>query len=137
MEKDEQLQKFFELCKNSSFPHREELLKGIKAGEYLLDSHSDSEISSIQMLDIYRGREEHLSKFKGNHAKRLKQEVSFFVNELEQAIDEEIRSWCFLINESSHYVCFEGINSQKILGCMLTVGKRKVSESEWEKLWNE
>jgi hypothetical protein len=137
MEKDEQLQKFLKLCENSSFPHREEIFKGINEGKYLLESKSDSKVPSEQMLDIYQTRAKIVAEKKGLHAERLKNDILSFVEELKEVLNDRVNFWRFSIDESSHYVCFEGVNSKKILGCILAVDKRKVSEDEWGKLWSK
>ncbi len=72
-----------------------------------------------------------------NHARRLVADTLNFIDELEKVPNDKVSSWNFSTNESSDFTLFEGINSQKILGCILTVDKRKVSESDWEKLWSE
>lgn len=136
-EKDGQLQKFFELCENSSFSHQEELLSGIKSINYSLEDKSNSEVPSEQMLDTYQVRAKILAERKGFHAERLKNDTLRFVEELKKAPTDKVNFWRFRINDSSHYICFEGVNSQKILGCILAVNKRKISEDEWGKLWNE
>jgi hypothetical protein len=137
MKKDERIQRFFELCNSSSFPHREELLRGIKAGKYSFTSNSTSEVPSEQMLDIYKVRVDILSEKKSLHAQRLKNDVWMFVNELEKTPNEKVKFWKFSVDESSSYVVFEGSNSQRILGCLLVVDRRKVSEADWQKLWSE
>jgi hypothetical protein len=137
VEKDEQIKRFFELCENLVFPHREELLRGIETGEYLLKNHSNLKVPSSELLDIYGRRAKHLMKYKSNHAQRLRGEVLIFLDNLEKLSNEKVKFWSFSKDEASSYDIFEGVNSQKILGCFLTVSKEKVAESEWEKLWSE
>ena len=137
MDKDGRIQRFFELCKSSSFPHREELLRGIETDEYSLKKYSSSEVPSKQMLDIYKVRERLLGRKRSKHAQRLRNEVLMYINELEQAPNDKVNFWLFSINDSSQYIVFEGVNSQKVLGCLLIVSKTKVSESEWKKLWGK
>jgi hypothetical protein len=137
IEKDEQIQKFFELCESSSFSHREELLRGVNAGEYLFESYSNSEVPTQQLLGTYSFRANHLAEKQGKHAQTLRNDTLKFVEELEKFPNDKVKFWHFSINESSQYTVFENVNSQKILGCIRNVDKRKVSESEWEKLWNE
>lgn len=137
IKQDEQIQKFIELCENSSFPHREELLRGIKAGEYLLENLSNSQVPAKELSGTYRIKAEIAGKNNSFHARRLVNDTLQFVGELENVPDDKVNFWHFAINESSSYVAFEGVSSQRILGCILTVDRRKVSESEWEKLWNK
>lgn len=137
IEKNDQIQKFIELCENSSFPHREELLRGINTGEYLFESVSNSQIPAKELAGIYKIKAQIAGRNNGNHARRLVSDTLKFVAELENVPNDTVNFWEFSINESSEYLAFEGVDSQKILGCILTVDKRKLSESEWEKLWNE
>jgi hypothetical protein len=137
IEKNEQIQKFIELCGNSSFPHREELLRGINTREYLFESVSNSQVSAKELAGIYKIKAQIAGRNNSDHARRLVGDTLKFVVELEKVPNDNVNFWHFSINESSQYTAFEGIDSQKILGCILTVDKRKVSESEWEKLWNE
>ncbi|MGI8542874.1 MAG: hypothetical protein ACR2MD_05270 [Aridibacter sp.] len=137
LERDEKIKSFLELCENSSFSHREELIRGIEADEYLFESYSNSEAPSKQLLNIYTVRAKIVAEKNGNHAKRLKDDILKFTSELKKTPDEKVKSWHFSINESSSYLAFEGINSKKILGCFLIIDKRKVSESEWKNLWSK
>ena len=137
MERDGQLQKFFELCENSSFVHREELLKGINEGKYLYESSSNSQVSAEELTGIYKIRVKIATRRNSNHARRLVSDTLMFIDELEKVPNDKVNFWYFSIDKASGYMIFEGINSQKILGCILTVDKRKVSGNEWEKLWNE
>lgn len=137
MEKDEQLQKFFELCANSSFPHQEELLKGISQSRYTLERFSNSEVSAEELAGNYKIKVKSAARHNSEHAHRLVRDTLKFVNDLEKVPNDKVNFWHFSVDESSGYTVFEGVNSQKILGCILTVDRRKVSESEWEKLWND
>jgi hypothetical protein len=125
MENNERLQRFFEICENSPFPHREELLSGIKNGEYFLESKSNSEVPAEQLLGIYEVRAEIIGEKKGFQVERLKNDILSFVEELKKVSNEKVTLWHFSIDEASQFFCFEGISSQKILGCLLTVDKRK------------
>ncbi|MDQ3130167.1 MAG: hypothetical protein M3Q99_05330 [Acidobacteriota bacterium] len=136
-EKDEQIQKFIELCENSSFPHDEELLRGINMGEYLLEGFSNSQVPAKELAGTYKIKAIIAGRNNANHARRLVSDTLSFVDELEKVPNDKVNFWRFSINELSQYTAFEGVDSRKILGCIMTVDKRKVSESEWEKLWNE
>lgn len=137
MEKDEQLQRFYELCASSSFPHKEELLKGIKSGDCSLKSSSNSQVLAEELARNYKIKLESAKRHNSRHAQRLVSDTLKFIDELEKNPNDKVNFWHFSLGEPSGFTVFEGINSQKILGCILTVDKRKVSESEWEKLWNE
>lgn len=137
MENDEQIQRFFELCKNSSFPHREELLIGINNDEYSLESFSNSQVPAKELSGTYKIKAQIAARNNSGHAHRLVADTLMFVGELEKVSDDKINFWHFSIDKSSGFTAFEGVNSQKILGCILTVDKTKVSEIEWGKLWNE
>lgn len=137
MKENEQLQKFFELCENLSFPHGEELLRGIKSGKYLLEKSSNSQVSAEELARNYKIKSKSAARHNSKHAQRLVNDTLKFIEELEKVPNDKVNFWHFSIDEASGYTVFEGVNSQKILGCILTVDKRKVSESEWEKLWNE
>ena len=136
-EKDEQIQKFIELCESSSFPHREELLKGIDSSRYVFENFSNSQVSANELAGIYKIKAKIAGRNKNIHANRLVQDTLKFVDELEKVLNDKVNFRHFSIDEASGYTVFESVNSQKILGCILTVNKRKVSESDWEKLWNE
>ncbi len=137
MEKDEQLQRFYKLCENSSFPHQEELLSGIKNGNFSFESFSDSQVSAEELAGTYKIKAQIAGRNNSNHARRLVNDTLLFVSELEKVPNDKVNFWHFGIDEVAGFTVFEGVNSQKILGCILNVDKRKVSESEWEKLWNE
>ena len=136
-ENNEQIQKFIELCENSSFPHQVELLRGIDSGEYLFKSFSNSQVPAEELSRIYKIKVKSAERHNGKHAQRLVSDTLKFIDELEKVPNDRINFWHFSIDEPSGYTVFQGVNSQKILGCILTVDKRKVSEEEWEKLWTE
>lgn len=136
-DKDQHIQKFIELCESSSFPHQEELLKGIYTGEYLLESVSNSQVSAEDLFGTYKIKAQIASRNKSIHANRLVADTILFVEELEKVPNDKVNFWSFSINETSQYKAFEAVYSQKILGCILTVDKRKVSESDWNKLWGK
>ena len=136
-DKDKQIQRFIELSKGSAFPHRNELLRGIRAGEYLLERFSNSQVAADELSGIYKIKAKSAGRNNSIHAKRLVDDTLLFVEELEKVPNDKVNFWSFSIDETSQYKAFEGVDSQKILGCILTVDKRKVSESEWNKLWGE
>lgn len=137
LEKYEQVQKFIDLCEYSSFPYREELLRGIKAGEYLLESYSVSQIPTGDLADTYKIKAQIAGINNSFHAQRLVRDTLILVEELKKVPDEKVNFWSFSIDRSSQFTAFEGVSSRKVLGCLFTVAKTKVSELEWKKLWNE
>jgi hypothetical protein len=137
VENNEQIQKFIKLCENSSFPHKVELLRGIESGEYLFENFSNSQVPAEELVGIYKIKVKSAARHDSNHSRRLVADTLNFIDELEKVPEDKVNFWHFSIDEPSGFTVFEGVNSQKILGCILTVDKRKVSESEWEELWNE
>ena len=80
---DEKLIKIFlQLCEHSVFSHREELLRGITAGEYSLISRSKSEVAAIQLLEIYSFRADRLVEKRSRHAQTLRQYTLNLISEL-------------------------------------------------------
>lgn len=143
LEKGDQIEQFLTLCESSPFPHRDELVRGISTGEYRLERLSASGIPSKQLLEVYGVRARMLgdrilsNELKGVHAERLLSDTRFLVEALRKVPDESINFWSFSIDEASEYLAFEGINCERVLGCILTVDKRKISEDEWETLWGK
>lgn len=137
MENHEYIHKFIELCENSSFPHQVELLRGIENGEYIFERFSDSQVSAKELAKIYKIKVKSAEGHTSIHAQRLVSDTLKFIDELEKVPNDEVNFWHFSIDVSSGFTIFQGVNCQKILGCILTVDKRKVSESAWEKLWRE
>ena len=143
MELDERIQKFRTLCEKSSFPHKQDLVEGIESGKYGLHQRFGFSVPSKQMLNIYSARASSLERristneINGIHPERLLRDVESLVTELTGLSDEKIDCWTWSIDESSSYTAFEGINSKRILGCILTVDKRAVSENEWKELWEK
>ena len=140
MNADERVQEFLRLCENSSFLHKEDLVRGITSGDYELSNYWSSDVPAAQLLNIYRARARYLQKritsreVEGVHPERLLKDTENFVNELASASDDKVRCWTFSIDGSSSYTVFEGVNASRIFGCLLTVDKRSVSESEWDEL---
>lgn len=137
MTKEDEIQKFLEVCESSSFPYREELLDGIRSKKVIFVSFTDTEFSSKHFHDIYFVRAKILARDKSNHAQRIRTEVLIFLENLELLPDEKIKGWGFSKDETSNFAVFEGINSRSILGCILATDKTKVSEEEWQNLWYE
>jgi hypothetical protein len=137
MERDKQVQRFFKLCENSFFPHKKDLINGINEGKFFFKSFSDSQVHAKELAEIYKIKAMSAGRHQSIHANRLVKDTLSFVSELEKVPNDKVNFWHFSIDEATGYTIFEGVNSQKVLGCILTVDKRKVSEDEWEKLWNE
>ena len=143
MEKNEQLKKFISLCETSSFPHREELLKGVGTGDYSFEDYSASEIPAGQLLGVYERRMDILrkiirsSELVGTHAERLLGDTENFVRELENVSDESVNFWRFSVDEKSEYIVFEGVNAERVLGCLLTVDRMNVYDDEWVAIWGK
>ena len=130
-----EVEQFKRLCENSTFTYREEIFKGLESGDYILESHNNSEISGQQLLDVYELRAERLSEYQGHHAEQLRNEVLAFCRELKKAPDDSVKFWNISKDKATSFNVFS--NSQKILGCVLTVDRRMVSEDDWNKLWNK
>ncbi|HMS41256.1 MAG TPA: hypothetical protein PKE69_13585 [Pyrinomonadaceae bacterium] len=136
-EKDEQLQKLMKLVEKSSFNHLEEITQGLKIQTITLESKSNNEVPALSLLDIYKHRANGLAqRHKSFHSQRLVKDMLAFCENLAKFPDEKISFWRLRIDESWSYTIFEGIESNRILGCILTADKRFVSEEEWEKIWN-
>ncbi len=138
-----QMEKFSLLCESASFPHSEELLKGIGSGELALENRSNFRVSSKQLLGIYDLRARHLRKridsaeISRPHARRLLSDTESFVLELAKAPDEAVDLWRVSADDFTEFVVFEAVTAKRVLGCLLTVSRAKVSESEWAVLWGE
>ena len=135
MENDEQLQRFFELCENSSFPHREEIINQIRSKEVNLHSYSQTKSNGKQFFDIYKFRGERLAKSETEYGKRLSNEIKLLCDNLEISLEDEIGLWIFSKKPNWIYAMFENIRTKKILGCTLGTDKRIVSENDYEKYW--
>lgn len=138
---NEQVREFLHICEAAPFPRREELLQGIKSGKCVLEDRSTSRVPSKQLLRLYELRVRHLRKrisaeeISDPHAERLLSDTENLVIELAKSPDEIIDLWRFSIDESTQYGVFEAVNAKRVLGCLLTVDKRRVSDGEWESLW--
>ncbi len=137
VEHSEQLQKFFDLCENSSFPYQEELLEGVRSGKYSLKNYSESGVSVESILDTYKTKSRIVGGHAGEHARRLANDMHLFIEKLRKVSADTINFWHFSVNESTNYTLFEAKNREQILGCILTIDRRKVSAAEWDKLWSE
>lgn len=124
MERNDQIERFLALCETSSFPNRDELVRGIGTGEYRLKRLSASDIPSKQLLGVYGVRARMLgdrimsNELKGTHAERLLRDTRFLVEALGKIPGEHINFWRFSIDEASEYLAFEGINCERVLGCI-------------------
>ena len=135
IQKDKYIKRFKHLCRNSDFAHRDEILDGLENGTYQLQTSNNSGVPSEQLLGIYKVREKHLAKYQSSHGRRIKDEVAAFCNELEKVPNENVILWRVLKDDISDFAIFS--NSEKILGCILGIDKRKVSENGWRKIWDE
>jgi hypothetical protein len=118
-------------------------VNGIESKEYVLSKYYNSTVSATQLLNIYSARARSLERrisaneIKGVHPERLLEDTEQFVEELAAVPDEKVNFWAFSIDGSSSYTVFVGVNKSRILGCLLTVDKGKVSENEWDELWGK
>ena len=135
-EKNEQVRRFLQLCEDSSFPHREDVLKGVRSGEYSFEGCSSSPVPSEQLIGTYGIKAKSAARYNSTHARRLVSDTLDFLDELKGLDGEQINFWHFCVSESSQYLLFEGVKSERILGCIFTVARTKVSEDEWERLWD-
>lgn len=108
-----------------------------------METRSTSEVPSKQLLGIYDLRERHLrnrmasGEISGPHAKRLLSDTENFVLELTNAPEETVVLWAALADDATEFAVFEAVNDKRVLGCLLTVSKTKVSENEWNVLWGK
>ncbi|HEX8368155.1 MAG TPA: hypothetical protein VF604_06410 [Pyrinomonadaceae bacterium] len=130
--KEEPVEKFKRLCESSTFAHREEIIKGLENGNYVLRDHENRNVSSRQLLDIYRHRAERLLKYESSRAEQLRNEILAFCSELKKVPDDTVNYWTIAKDKAAGFAVF--YNSEKILGCLLTVDRRMVSEADWKKL---
>lgn len=77
------------------------------------------------VLRIYKRREEHLRSL-GSDGEALLADVTALCEELEKMPDELIQGWTFEMPPHYSFNVFEGITSQKMLGCSLGIDKRLV-----------
>ena len=132
---------FVKLHSGQEFRHREEFLKAIADGRCSLvqpvADQAGIEVSPLpcrHYWGIYRHRSRHLQKYNTPHAISLREDCEAFCEEIEATPDAPIRSWNFKCSPLD-FLIFENITSTTIVGCLRTVSKLDVSESEWEKLW--
>lgn len=136
MFEDYDLNIFMILCERSSFPNKAEVLEISTQNAFSVRCSTGSKVPAESMLTIYRRRREHLGKMlNSDHAARLFSEVSAFVIELENNIEDKIRLWHLPVDERSSYAIFESIKAGKILGCIYGIDRRELSEFEWNELW--
>jgi hypothetical protein len=86
-------------------------------------------------LEIYRYRAVHLSRYQTAHARSLREDVLALCDELAKTPEEPVQVWRFSMAPYYNFAVFEGVNSQRILGCNSTADRRLMSEQEWEELW--
>jgi hypothetical protein len=125
------------LCERSHFPNKDEILERISSKDFKLEKGSGSGVAAASMLSIYRRRRDHVAKraLNSDHAARMLREIAAYVIELEKNPDEEVVIWNVGFDKTSSFSLFEGVKTNKILGCIYGVDKRKVTESEWNEIW--
>ncbi len=137
-ERDEQLKYFLNLVENSLFNYREKIIEGLKSGKLILEDKLKNEVFSQSLLEIYQHRANGLAqREKGIHSERLVKDTLAFCENLAKFPDDRVSFWRLRIDNVWSYTVFEGTESKKILGCILTADRRFVSEEEWNEIWNK
>ncbi|HEV8593519.1 MAG TPA: hypothetical protein VGQ55_15550 [Pyrinomonadaceae bacterium] len=133
-----ELQAFIARCEQFDFRNREELLKGIQSGEIFLVSHQpDSDYPCRHFLGIYQRRAEHLNKFQTEHAERLRKDVLEFVENMQKAPDQRLKSWTFTKKPNMLFSVFESTDLTQIFGCIKALDTRLTPEHTWNDLWGK
>jgi hypothetical protein len=129
--------RFLELCEKSSFPHQKEVLEVVSAGS--VPSKATGDVAAIDIGRVYEGRARGLEErgVRTDHSRTLLEDTLYFVDELKLHETDRIAFWSVPIDLSSEFIAFEATNAQRLIGCMQTVDKRKVTESEWNRLWGK
>jgi hypothetical protein len=120
------------------FRHSEELLSIVARSDCSLNASdpTDDHAPCRNYLGIYRRRVKHLRAFNTQHAISIGEDCEALCRELEQTPEEPCRLWIFK-SSIREFVIFEGVVTQRILGCISAVDKREVDEAAWEKLWGK
>jgi hypothetical protein len=98
---------------------------------------SDKPLDCNELLSIYRGRAIQLKKFSSKHAIDLQFATEEFCSNLE-AHDSYVCNFYHLMSPLKHeYLVSVVPDSMKVLGCLKTISKLSVTQSEWDALWVE
>ena len=135
--RDTETEHLLSLCEGSLFSHKEELVAGIKSGLFELKDRHEGKVPAQSLIDVYTRRLKRISAKPGEHAEGLAKDIESFVENLRKNCDEQLDLWHVSVSESSAFTLFEGLSNRKILGCLATVDRRKVTEQEWQMLWNK
>jgi hypothetical protein len=92
-------------------------------------------IPCAELLDIYRGRAIHLSKFGTPHAENLRAEVLDLCSHLERHSHETARLWSFDVGAGASIIFVELVAPPRLLGALRVISKLDVSEEVWNQLW--
>lgn len=134
-ENDSKMQEFLELCARSEFPNRDDVLRGLASGEYSLEDYHEGKVPAFRLLNIYKTRAGRLAQYSNEHAQKLRKDSLSLVAELKGLDHDFVNSWSVAINEFTSYFLFFAIGSDKIIGCLRVIDRRKVSEEKWNEIW--
>ena len=135
-----EVETFLKRHERTRFRHSEELIACIKSGECALQMSpglTAAPVPTDRLLQIYQRRAEHLKQFDSPHAQHSCEDVLALCEELKRVPDESVQFWSFSKPPHFEYSVFESSKSHEILGCILGVDKRQISERDWEVLWKE
>ena len=104
----------------------------------VLENESGNETQAQGLLEVYQYRANGLAqREKGCHAKRLVKDTLAFCENLAKSPNDKVGFWHLKIDDVWGYTVFEGVESNKVLGCILTADRRFVTEEEWNEIWNK
>jgi len=113
-------------------PSAQEAAQALRSGG-VLSTLRENDVHGI--LDIYRMRLEHLKSKPGPHAAKLAMEVSEMLDNL-RGVTSVQTTIVEGPGELIFYI-FLSDSGSKVLGCISGVDKRKVSDNQWEELWQD
>ena len=116
------LQQFIQRYREQKFPHNEALFLALDKGKAKRHTEESDPMPCAVVLKIYKRRAEHLRSL-GSEGEALLADVTALCEQLEEVPDELIQGWIFEMPPHHLFYVFEGINSQRILGCSFGMDK--------------
>jgi len=127
---------FQQLHSERQFRHSTELMAAIRDGLAKLNESGVAK-DCAGLLPTYRVRARHLAQIETQHAQDLLADVEALCKALEAADRATLRFWIFELPHGRMIDVFENEETHDILGCIKVISKLRVSEAEWDRLWNK
>lgn len=123
----------------ATFRHSAELFAAIRSGACVLDhaANGTQSLPCSHLVHIYRRRADHLRQFSSPHAACVTADVLALLAELERSPEEPCGLWGFSLSPHFKFSIFEGLTSQRILGCIRGVDDRLIDGPIRKKLWHD